>query len=141
MFRYASPGNYYRFAINRQIGYRRLMRLIDGAATLLWEDNWRYQYNQPYELQVERRGNEISLRQDGVLLTAVADNNHSQGRVALYSYAQTSAFTPARSVRVIRHNSDRMAYFFSHFLFRFHYSSCRKWARNGSLFSVRFNVI
>ena len=91
MFRYASPGNYYRFAINRQIGYRRLMRLIDGAATLLWEDNWRYQYNQPYELQVECRGNEISLRQDGVLLTAVADNNHSQGRVALYSYAQTSA--------------------------------------------------
>src|SRR6185295_16709219 len=92
MFRIAGTGDYYRFAINKQIGYQRLMRFVGNAATVLWEAfGWRYQYDQLYELEVECRGAEIRLRLDGTLLATAVDSTHARGRVALYSYAQTAA--------------------------------------------------
>ena len=68
MVRYVDADNYYRFSLNRQIGFRRLVRFLHGQFTVLWEDPWRFQLDVEYELTVEVRGDQIRVLQDGVVL-------------------------------------------------------------------------
>ncbi len=42
MFRYVDDNNYYRFSIDRERGYRRLVSKEGGVFHVLWEDNQKY---------------------------------------------------------------------------------------------------
>ena len=38
MFRYRNTDNYYRFSMNGNAGYRRLVKKVNGILTVMWED-------------------------------------------------------------------------------------------------------
>lgn len=103
LFRYQDDQDYYRFSMGRQGGYRRLLKLVGGVVTVLWEDALLYQVGQSYEVTLMAQGNELRGYLDGVLLYSVFDNDLRQGRVGLYCRANTGA----RFERVVMADATR----------------------------------
>lgn len=97
VFRYQDAQNYYRFSMDRERRYRRVVRVIGGRHTILAEDDFVYQLNQDYLITVEAIGPSLRIYQDGALLAAVSDDTLSQGGVGLYCWANAGArFTDLR---------------------------------------------
>lgn len=91
MFRYQDGGNYYRFSMDRQRSYRRLVKVLNGAATRLWEDPARYTVGQTYNLTLRAVGSEMTGYLDGVQMFQIIDDSLRRGRVALYCWADFGA--------------------------------------------------
>jgi hypothetical protein len=91
MFRYQDANNYYRFSMDRQRCYRRLVRKAGGFVTILWQDAAPYALGQEYALTLECVGGELTGYVDGVQLFRVRDNRVAGGRIALYCWANTAA--------------------------------------------------
>jgi hypothetical protein len=91
MFGYRDSGNYYRFSMDQTRAYRRLVKFVNGRATLLAEDGVAFEQNRWYDVEVSFAGGAIEVRLDGQVLLQANDSSHSSGRVALYSWAQASA--------------------------------------------------
>ncbi len=53
MFRYTDDENYYRFSMDDQQGYRRLVRKVGGTFTVLWEDSMPYERGHEYVLMLD----------------------------------------------------------------------------------------
>ncbi len=87
MFRVANETTYYRFSMSRQGAYRRLVKVVNGAATVLWQDGMQFQLNHAYALAVRAIGWDIDVWLDGVKLVATSDDEIASGRIALYAYA------------------------------------------------------
>ncbi len=87
VFRYQDSSNYYRFSMDRQHRYRRLVRVVQDIHTILAEDNFVYQVNSDYIITVEAIGSSLRLYQDEVLIFAVLDESLSNGSIGLYCYA------------------------------------------------------
>jgi hypothetical protein len=105
MFRFQDEDNYYRFSMDRQLGYRRLISKVGGVATTLWEQSVGYTVGQAYELTLRAVGHELRGYLDGVLLFTVYDDNLKNGRVAFYCWADTGA----RFERVVMIDRTRRA--------------------------------
>ncbi len=86
MFRYEDSDNYYRFSMDAQRKYRRLVKKVGGAFTLLAEEAVGYQKGQWYEVQALSDGGSLSIYLDGELWAAVSDSDLTAGRIALYSW-------------------------------------------------------
>ncbi len=88
MVRYQNPTNYYRFSWDAQRLYRRLVKVVNGAVTLLRQDAVPYVMGQSYQVEVVANGNTLEVRVDGVSLFGgpVVDSALSTGSVALYSW-------------------------------------------------------
>ena len=91
VFRYVDGDNYYRFSIDSERAYRRLVKFVGGAATLLWQDNYAYSVGQAYTLVLEAVGPQLVGSIDGQLLFAVTDKDLSIGRVGWYCWANVAA--------------------------------------------------
>jgi hypothetical protein len=91
MFRYMDGDSYYRFSMDSQHGYRRLIKKVGGAVTVLWQDRVRYTVGQSYELTLRAAGNELRGYLDGLPLFTVNDSDLNCGRVGLYCWANMSA--------------------------------------------------
>ncbi|NIS81968.1 MAG: hypothetical protein GTO14_17565, partial [Anaerolineales bacterium] len=50
MFRYKDKDNYYRFSMDRERKYRRLVKKVGGKYSLLWNDAVQYQVDRDYLL-------------------------------------------------------------------------------------------
>lgn len=97
VFRFVDAGNYYRFSMDRARRRRQLVRVVNGAAAVLAEDDELYRVGFDSVVAVEAIGDSLVVGVDGVLLFAVADTAHPQGRVGLYSWANPGArFADAR---------------------------------------------
>lgn len=97
VFRYMDPDSYYRFSMDRQRKYRRLVRVLDGIHTILAEDDFVYRQDQDYLITVEAVGALLRLYQDGVLVFEVTDASLGYGSVGLYCWNQRGArFSDAR---------------------------------------------
>lgn len=91
MFRYQDGKNYYRFSMDHERSFRRLVKVVDGAITVLWQDSEPYSVGQTYELTVHVVGRELRGYLDGENLFTVYDGDLKHGRIALYCWANTGA--------------------------------------------------
>jgi hypothetical protein len=91
MFRYQDSDNYYRFSMDRQRRYRRLIRKVAGVSSLLWEDAVRYSLEHEYVVTVHCEHDRLSGYLDGVEIFTVIDDSLGAGRIGLYCYGNTGA--------------------------------------------------
>ena len=92
VFRYRDDGSFYRFSLDRQQHFRRLVRRHAGGVTVLWQDEWAYEPGIAYEVDVNVCGGAIVVRLDGdVLAAAVDDDPLDAGQVGFYCWANTGA--------------------------------------------------
>ena len=93
MFRYVDENNYYRFSMDRERSYRRLIKKVDGVVTKLWEgeDNVQYTLRREYILTLDCVGERLIGYLDGVQLFAKEDGELTSGRIGLYCWANTGA--------------------------------------------------
>lgn len=92
MFRYQDDNNYYRFSIDKERNYRRLVKCQDGVFTLLAQDTVPYTINQTYHVDITVQGNQIEVFIDGNSILNTSDNSFSAGSIALYSWANVESY-------------------------------------------------
>jgi hypothetical protein len=91
VFRYADANNFYRFSMDRERGYRRLVKCFAGVFTHLWGDAMLYQTGQWYEITITCIGSLILGYIDGIPMFVVDDASLVAGRVGLYCWANQDA--------------------------------------------------
>jgi polysaccharide biosynthesis/export protein len=84
MFRYKDADNYYRFAMDKKRGCRRLIKKVRGVLTVLAEDRDAYSRNRWYSIAIELRRNNINVAVDGKYLFEVKDDSMDSGKIGLY---------------------------------------------------------
>lgn len=87
VFRHRDDSNFYRFSMDRERKYRRLVRALGGAYTVLAQDDFVYHPNSDYLITIEAVGSRLRVYQDGALVFDVDDAALSSGRVGLYCWA------------------------------------------------------
>lgn len=90
-FRYRGGDNFYRVSMDRDGGYRRLVKVAAGVHIVLAEDAFAYEPQRDYLLTVEAVGDALRVYQDGATVFDVTDAAHAQGTVGLYAYANAGA--------------------------------------------------
>jgi hypothetical protein len=91
MFRYVDDNNYYRFSMDHERAYRRLVSKKAGVFRVLWEDHFPFELGRTYDLVLGARGDELTGYIDEVPVFRVLDDDHAQGRIALYCWGNTDA--------------------------------------------------
>jgi hypothetical protein len=91
VFRYTSASRHYRFSMDRERRYRRLVKIYDGATTVLAEDEFTYTLARDYLITIEAIGASLHVYQDGLLVFKVTDEAMGRGTIGLYCWAQQSA--------------------------------------------------
>ena len=97
MFRYQDADNYYRFSMDRQNSYRRLIKKAGGMTTILWQDTVQYNRGEDYDLTLRAIGSDLIGYINGYNIFTVHDSSSSivttirRGRIAFYCWANTSA--------------------------------------------------
>lgn len=101
VFRYLDADNFYRFEMNREFGYRRLVKKVDGVFTQLWQDHVVYQQNRSYEMEVRAYRRMLYGFVDGMLVCAVDDDSIKRGRVGFYCWANQDSRFEALTVESV----------------------------------------
>ncbi len=91
MFRFKDDQNYYRFSWDKQAGFRRLEKRVNGTFTTMAADAAAYVIGQNYQLTIVAQGTKLQVSIDGQLVFSVTDSALSGGTVALYSHLNTGA--------------------------------------------------
>lgn len=91
MFRYQDTQNYYRFSMDRQRNYRRLLKKVDGKVTVLAEDQFSYEMNKWYTIKVNINRYQIEIYMDNKRVFRVADNSIPYGQIGLYSWGNAGS--------------------------------------------------
>ena len=92
MFYYRDSTNYYRFEMDSQRGFRKLIRKANGIVTLLGSNASGYVPGRTYAVRIEVSGGQIRVKVDGVDQFAVSDNALASGSVAMYSWGNAGSF-------------------------------------------------
>lgn len=92
VFRYRDSQNFYRFSLDAQRGYRRLVRCQGGAFTLLAEDTYGHTPNRVQRIAIRAEGARLRVLVDGELFCEVLDpSGIASGRIGCYSWASVNA--------------------------------------------------
>lgn len=93
VFRYSNNTTlaYYRFSMDKQRNYRRLVRVVDDVHTILYEDKFVYEQNIDYLISIEALGTSIKIYQDGEKISNVTDDVIEKGSIGLYCWGNTSS--------------------------------------------------
>jgi hypothetical protein len=91
LFRYGDSNNYYRFSMDRRLGYRRLIKKVNGHVEVLWEDHGAYEVGRDYLVTIDAFGDRVRLYVDGVRLCDRVESALSRGRVGLYCWGNAGA--------------------------------------------------
>ena len=87
VFRRRSGGRHYRFSLDRERRYRRLVRVGGGRSTVLAEDYFVYQIDRDYEVVIEAIGIRLTVFLDGERIFEVEDGGVDCGGIGLYCWA------------------------------------------------------
>jgi hypothetical protein len=98
IFRYQDRQNYYRLAMDNLNGRRRLSKTVAGVTTVLWQDAFTYQLNQPYHVEVLATADRLIGYTGGTLIFDVAERDVPTGRVGFYVWANAGAHFRALTV-------------------------------------------
>jgi hypothetical protein len=91
-FRARDLKNLYRFSMSAGASpYRRLIKRVNGTATVLWEDGGSYATDRSQELTVVAAGPSLRGYLDGVPLFAVEDGDLPSGLISLYARNNSDA--------------------------------------------------
>jgi len=91
VFRYSDLNNYYRFSMDRNRKYRRLVSVVSGIHTTLKQDDFIYEPQVDYLITIEAIGDALRVYQDGALIFDVKDAAHPNGSVGSYCYDNPGA--------------------------------------------------
>jgi hypothetical protein len=91
MFGYQDPGNYYRFTIDRRLAQRRLVKFVNGVASLLAEDKFVHAKDVWHSVEARMSAGVIGIRVNGRQVFQVADVSHTGGKVAVYTWGNRGA--------------------------------------------------
>jgi hypothetical protein len=91
MFGYKDAKNYYRFSMDQQRSYRRLIKMVNGTPVLLAGDTVAFQQGRWYDVQARMAGGVVEIWLDGQLLFRVNDATFTAGKIALYSWCNVGA--------------------------------------------------
>jgi len=91
VFRFRDARNHYRFSMDREGRYRRLVRVRGGLCAILAEDRFTHALDRDYQIVVEAIGPELRVYLDGRLIFAVSDGRFPAGRVGLYVWGNPGA--------------------------------------------------
>jgi hypothetical protein len=91
MFRYVDDDNYYRFSMDSERGYRRLIRKVEGVVSTLWQDSAAYTVGRSYDLTIRAAGTDLRAHLDGTPLFTVHDSGLRAGRLGFYCWSNTGA--------------------------------------------------
>ncbi len=88
LFRFRDPTNYYKLELDRQHDFRRLIKVVGGAETLLASESGGYAQEQDIYLVVECKGASIKASIDGEILFGgpVTDASFATGSIGLYCW-------------------------------------------------------
>ncbi len=92
MFRVQDRADYYRFGWAKQASWRRLTKVVNGQASVRYQDNAPYVQGQTYQIAVTVQGTEIKVAVDGTTIIGVDDLGLSYGTIALYSFGEAGAY-------------------------------------------------
>ena len=92
VFRYQDRNNYYRFSMDSERKYRRLVKCFKGKFYLLWQDAVAYNKKQTYGLRVVVRRSRLQGWIDGALLFDMPDGDLTHGLIGLYCWGNTGAY-------------------------------------------------
>ncbi|MGI8740315.1 MAG: SGNH/GDSL hydrolase family protein [Gammaproteobacteria bacterium] len=85
MFRYTNTSNYYRFTINRNQGFSRLEKRVNGSFTTLAFDGRGPDFSQPHVVTINVLGSNILVYLDGEALLSAQDTSLTTGTVGLFA--------------------------------------------------------
>jgi hypothetical protein len=77
--------------MDSHLGYRRLIKKVSGAVSVLWEDALAYEAGREYLMTIDCAGARLTGYLDGVLLFAVDDTDVTSGGIALYCWGNVDA--------------------------------------------------
>ncbi|MFL6192744.1 MAG: hypothetical protein ACJ75H_01130 [Thermoanaerobaculia bacterium] len=105
VFRGRDLKNYYRLSMSAgSAPYRRLIKRVNGTATVLWQDGGSYAPDRAHELAVVAVGSSLRGYLDGVPLFAIEDGDVPSGFIGLYArdnpdarFAQVRVFPADRA--------------------------------------------
>jgi hypothetical protein len=100
VFRWVDADNHYRLSADATRRFRRLVKVENGAVTILREDAGRYTPGEPFRLEVEAVGARLTAYLDGVRLFTATDAAHPAGRVGLYAADDPTARCEQLEVRL-----------------------------------------
>lgn len=111
LFRVRDADTYYRFSMDAEREYRRLVRLVDGEPELLWEAEAGYDVGERYEVTIDAVGDRLVGYLDGERLFDVRDDAIERGAVGLYCRANRGArFHGIRVDRLAGHRGEETVY-------------------------------
>lgn len=91
VFRYQDEKNFYRFSMDRERRYRRLVKCVKGTFSRLQEVEDGFDTGRTYQIRVVARGHHLKVWIDSQLLFDVTDGDLSHGRVGLYAWGNPGA--------------------------------------------------
>ncbi|MGA9773955.1 MAG: hypothetical protein WBV94_33295 [Blastocatellia bacterium] len=91
VFRHENETNYYRFSMDSQQAYRRLVKNVGGTFTLLWEDDFAYEVGRAYRVAIVAIGSTLRGYLDGARMFEIEDADLAAGQVGLYCFRNTDA--------------------------------------------------
>ena len=77
--------------MDNERAFRRLVKVVNGANTILAQDAVAYVTGQSYNLKVTVVGNHIQIYVDQALIFDVLDSSVPQGKIALYCWGNTDS--------------------------------------------------
>lgn len=91
MFRYQNPDNYYRFSMDKQRSYRRLIKKTGGVVTVLAEDTFAYEQFEWTQINITAAEDNIVISQNGLVVFTVTDSSLSSGMIGLYAWGNSKS--------------------------------------------------
>ncbi len=91
VFGYQDQGSFYRFSMDANAGYRRLLRSVNGKLKVLWEDSVTYEAGRDYAVTVDVIDECVRGWLDGELLFNIAVLEEIKGSAGLYCCADPDA--------------------------------------------------
>jgi len=91
MFRYENKNNYYRFSIDNQNGYKRLIKKSKGIVSVLAKDGKTLNSNEWETIKIQINNGIISVFINDKYIFHAADNTLSTGKIGLYCWGNENA--------------------------------------------------
>ena len=92
VFRYLDKNNYYRFSMDSERGYQRLVKKVNGVYARLASNSKGYKPGTSYALRVTAIGSSIKVYVNGALVFSVTDNSLTRGLLGLYTWGNKNTY-------------------------------------------------
>ncbi|NLH17549.1 MAG: hypothetical protein GX455_13320, partial [Phycisphaerae bacterium] len=92
MFCYQDAANYYRFSMDSERKFRRLVKCVNGVFSTLYEDSVAYVIGQSYRIRIDPGLYGTGLFVDDVFLSNVSDTTFQGGPIALYCWGNSGTY-------------------------------------------------